>query len=832
MPASESPDPTDAAPSVSPDAIANDLLARACERVAPSWPLDRFIAVNPLWKMVDEPLEVVARRMASHAGSDWLMPRSWYREARTSGRIRDEHLAAALRRKGTSLSVEEVTKRLARRPEPVQVRARMTDVVDAVGPAAAPTTWKSFVTQSVSQFCAAYFDDGQAEWGPPTSEGLYAAWREHAAVDRAPRLLMRSHGIDALAASLPRRRESLVARALADLDVPVGQTEAYLWDLLLDQNGWASHCAYRRWIAGLEGRSDDTLEELAAIRLAWEWMLFRSGSEDVRRAWKDAVAAWPRIDAIGGHESVDRWVAQEALEVAWREPVLHALERGTSSPTATRPEVQAIFCIDVRSEVFRRALEAVSPAVRTLGFAGFFGIPLEYRPLVSGPARPHLPGPLAPRWSATPDPRSTNGDLSERGALVVRERIRSFGRGVSSSFAFVEAMGLTYVGHLLADAFALGTDARRGETGSSPRLADGGPPVLATRSGDVPTLVERVELAEGILRGASLVRNFAPLVALVGHGSTTRNNPLAAGLACGACCGQSGEVSARVAASLLNDRDVREGLARRGIPVPEDTTFVAGVHDTTTDEVTLFDRPPGPREVARRIEALEDELRAAAVVGRRERSRALGVADRDDAALLEVLRERARDWSEVRPEWGLAGNAAFVAAPRERTRHVDFAGRAFLHEYVAEDDPDGKVLEAILTAPVVVAHWINFQYYASTVDPVRYGSGNKVLHNVVGGHLGVFEGNAGDLRIGLPMQSLHDGTTFVHEPLRLTVFVDAPASAIDAVLAKHPHVRALAEGGWMTLVRLGRAAGESAILQDGRWRVTESLARTPPEGGT
>jgi uncharacterized protein YbcC (UPF0753/DUF2309 family) len=60
------------------------------------------------------------------------------------------------------------------------------------------------------------------------------------------------------------------------------------------------------------------------------------------------------------------------------------------------PEVQAVFCIDVRSERMRRALEAVWPAVQTRGFAGFFGLPAAYTPLGTALARPHLPGLLAP----------------------------------------------------------------------------------------------------------------------------------------------------------------------------------------------------------------------------------------------------------------------------------------------------------------------------------------------------------------------------------------------------------------------------------------------------
>ena len=156
----------------------------------------------------------------------------------------------------------------------------------------------------------------------------------------------------------------------------------------------------------------------------------------------------------------------------------------------------------------------------------------------------------------------------------------------------------------------------------------------------------------------------------------------------------------------------------------------------------------------------------------------------------------------MRPEWALANNAAFIAAPRERTAGLDLEGRAFLHDYRWREDPDFQVLELIMTAPMVVAHWINMQYYASTVDNRRFGSGNKVLHNVVGGALGVLEGNGGDLRTGLALQSLHDGTRWMHEPLRLSVFIEAPWQAIDEVIGRHVMVRQLVENGWLHLFAL------------------------------
>ena len=179
---------------------------------------------------------------------------------------------------------------------------------------------------------------------------------------------------------------------------------------------------------------------------------------------------------------------------------------------------------------------------------------------------------------------------------------------------------------------------------------------------------------------------------------------------------------------------------------------------------------------------------------------------------------RGRDWSQVRPEWGLAGNAAFIAAPRWRTRGLDLAGRAFLHDYDWRKDTESNVLTVIMTAPLVVASWISLQYYGSTVDNERQGSGNKVLHNVVGGLVGVIEGNNGDLRTGLSLQSLHDGETWRHEPLRLSVFIEAPTEAIDRIVQAHDMLRQLVDHDWLTLNQIDDDGAIRRRFAVGDWR--------------
>jgi uncharacterized protein YbcC (UPF0753/DUF2309 family) len=312
----------------------------------------------------------------------------------------------------------------------------------------------------------------------------------------------------------------------------------------------------------------------------------------------------------------------------------------------------------------------------------------------------------------------------------------------------------------------------------------------------------KVVLAAQVLHALGLDKKIAPLVLLVGHGSQSENNAHAAALDCGACCGQTGEVNARVLANILNDATVRDSLRSRNIYIPTETVFIATLHNTTTDEIEAFDLDLlSPKKLAM-WQKLMQALNTAGDMVRRERAVSLGISPFAEAkTLLKTMRLRANDGAQTRPEWGLAGNAAFIISPRHRTKHHKLDGRCFLHDYDAGKDSEGSLLELLMTAPMLVTHWINWQYHASVCDPLHMGCGNKVLHNVVGGHIGVFEGNGGDLRIGLSKQSLHNGEQLVHEPLRLTVVIDASAVFIERIINKHDMVKQLVEHGWLHLWR-------------------------------
>jgi uncharacterized protein YbcC (UPF0753/DUF2309 family) len=677
--------------------------------------------------------------------------------------------------------------------------------------------------EEISSFCAAYFDEGQANWPLPVRKlGPYAAWRALAIHDLNPEA-MGIRGFRTCVHGLPANPIAAIGVILEGLRIPRRAHEDYLFRALFDIGGWAAYARYVGWNAELDGRSDDTLVELLAIRLAWGWVLFNARrDEDFRTAWAKAMADAAhapedhRIDNM--RDLAIDLVLQEAYDIAYRTRLVTRLtDHGRvagSERAPVRPAVQAAFCIDVRSEIFRRALETAYPEVETIGFAGFFGFPIEYVPIGHTRGGAQCPVLLKPSFVVCEAVNSAETEEAEvLGLRLLRRRAakawKSFKASAVSSFAYVETAGLSYAPKIATDSLGAtrpvpapsvdGLDddvARRVGPRLDARMVAGRPTGFSSE--------QKLAMAEAVLKAMSMTGPFARLVLLAGHGSTTVNNPHASGLDCGACGGHTGEANARVAAAILNDAEVRSGLAGKGITIPDDCWFLGALHDTTTDEVRIFDEERVPVELTADLTCLKERLAKAASLARLERSALLGLgACRDKDA--DVI-ARSRDWSQVRPEWGLAGNAAFIAAPRSLTRGLDLGGRAFLHSYDHTRDDGYRVLELIMTAPMVVASWINLQYYGSTVNNAVFGSGNKVLHNVVG-QLGVLEGNSGDLRVGLPWQSVHDGARFVHEPVRLNVFIAAPEAAINAVLAKHASVRDLVTNGWVFL---------HAIDDDGR----------------
>ena len=800
--------------------------------IAPNWPLDRQIAVNPYWGFIDRTFDQAAATLRRLVGSRFTLAPSEYLSAWRGGEITQAALGRALAESSASVTLDCAVASLQIRRPFCTGLPLLSDFLDERATPGATPRWCDTITQQVSQYCASYFDEHQADWHRGQTGGLFRGWRDSLERDHALESLMHAPQIRVRVQDLPAIADDAIMWSLGRLGVPPEEVREFLQVCLLRINGWASWCAYLGWEAGLRGDIDPNLRELLAIRVAWESLLCdaQSNADSPGSRWRER---WMQARSIKPSplDELDM-IWQRAHEISYQDRLIGLLTGDDASRSAPgdhcRCAAQLVFCIDVRSERFRRALEQSDPQLETRGFAGFFGLPIRYTPIGTTVSRPQLPGLLAPTMDATES--SGNAQVDEEIAYRRARRLEAKGswqpflRQPSGAFSLVETLGIGFVSAILRRHFGAATSPVD-SIGMTTRAARGLRPQLCLAEGD--SVGRKTDLVASILRAMSLTSGFARLLVFVGHGSQSANNPQSAALDCGACGGQTGEVNSRVLAGLLNDQSVRAELRKRGIDIPEDTIAVAAMHNTTTDEVTLFDVAQLPQSHALDLDRLQRSFAEAGHKTRVERAPSLGLTplvQRTDA-LLKQIRRRARDWAETRPEWGLADNAAFIVAPRSRTRGLDLAGRSFLHDYTWAEDRDGAVLELIMTAPMLVTHWINLQYHASTVDPVRFGSGNKALHNVACGRIGVFEGNTGDLRIGLSHQSVHDGERWMHTPLRLSVFIDAPREMIDSVIGRHSIIRQLVEHQWLYLFRFADAGIERR--HEGKWLARESEGDTP-----
>ncbi|MBC7375284.1 MAG: DUF2309 domain-containing protein [Frankiales bacterium] len=810
-------------------------VAQAARILTPTWPITTFIAVNPLGGLENRPFADATRLAGELFGARGALPETAFRAAYREGRVTDRDLTAALRRLdllgGTSLRFG------AGSMTPDQLwLADLLHGTPAPGPRRRTATRSTreapkladTVDAQTTKWCAAFLDTGQAAWAMPGRRlGFYCAWRELAHRDRTLTRPVRSR-----LGSLPAHGEDACLAALDALAISQPDRVDYLQAHLTQLPGWAAHV---RWRAEQtpqhepgqpDGRID--LVDYLAVRLSYEAALLTDHpcategavvpSQQVETADRRARRVAEVLD-VQASESQLAVAAQvlgrlpvEQRELLWldayeghyRDDLLAQLTRRASvgAPSRGRPAAQLICCIDARSEGLRRHVETVGH-YETLGFAGFFAVAIRYRELAGGMPSALCPALIQPRNDITelpaPDaPARAARQLAGRRALAGAETAFHTAKdGPASPFALAEAAGWA------AGPLAAAKTLVPGATGAlrshlHRRAAPPAPTTLTVTDGF--TADERVLFATAALTMMGLHAGFGRLVVLCGHGSTTENNPYAAALDCGACGGNRGAPNARTAAVILNGQDVRTRLAEAGIVIPSDTWFVAAEHDTARDRVDLLDRHLVPPTHLTELDQLAADLAIAGARLSAERCASLPGAPtrRTPRTARRHVRSRSSDWAQVYPEWGLAGNAAFIIGPRAMTAGLDLHRRTFLHSYDAALDGDGAALETILTAPLVVAQWINCQYYFSTVDPTTFGSGTKTIHNVVGG-IGVLSGHNGDLRPGLPWQSVAVGSRLVHEPMRLLAVVQAPLDRIGDIVDRNTVLTQLIGNDWISL---------------------------------
>ncbi len=659
------------------------------------------------------------------------------------------------------------------------------------------------INRQTIKWCQVFFDQGQATIKMPNRHlGFYKSWLRLAQFD--DKLHKNSADKIGQLASIPRNADEAIFYCLKALNIKKDEQEKFLTLMLTSLSGWASYVKYLGEWKCDDAKNDNNQIDYLAVRLAITLLMWPEAKSLL--LWHQNIEPQqkPRIQML----AIDR------NEKIYQKDLIKKLLISTKSKSEKNtktPDAQFVFCIDVRSEPMRRTLESKGN-YETFGFAGFFGIPVKIENEITQESYSSCPVLLKPQHKIAEKSSCSKLHLQKeierfKKFGVAKKFYQSLKYGFTTPFVLAEAIGIWSGGWMTFHSLAPKT-ANKIKQKLSDHLKQTS---KTTPSLEDLSLEDQLAYAKGALTTMGLTSNFAKIVVLCGHGSTTENNAYATALDCGACGGRHGGSNAKILAAILNDKEVRKGLDH-SIAIPAHTKFIAAQHDTTTDDIEIY------LEEDLDLEKLKLDLKAAQKSNSKWRSAKMGknLSEKNSVSHVE---KRSVNWAETRPEWGLARNASFIVAKRDLTKNIDLDGRSFLHSYDWQQDIDGSALNLILTAPMVVAQWINSQYLFSTINNVAFGSGSKITQNIVG-KIGVMQGNGSDLMHGLPLQSVFskDHEAY-HQPLRLTTFVHAPTKLIDKAIYKNEILQKLFSNSWVHIFCLEPISSNIYSLQrDLTWK--------------
>lgn len=574
------------------------------------------------------------------------------------------------------------------------------------------------------------------------------------------------------------------------------------------------------------------------------YQLARGLELDAAAVWRQPPGGPATLLACAGRLGADTrgliWLT--AYERHYHEQVFGLLAANHGRhPGRPGARFQVVFCMDDREEGTRRHLEELDPRIETFGAAGFFGVAMRWRGLDDKDWTSLCPVVVRPIHAVEEQPREFGLTLRryrERQSWRQgwREHLHRYTRRaplLGAAVAGLTAPGTLAVlaGRVLAPG-AHGLRVERWGARFAPApatsLALTAASEAAGRSPQAPqagfTDAEQADRVEAFLRTVGLSDGFGHLVLMLGHGSTSQNNPHRSAYDCGACSGRHGGPNARAFAAMANRPEVRALLAARGVVIPAETWFVAAQHDTCDDGVEWYDLEDVPERFQPYRAELKHALDEACARHAAERCRRFAKASPDwqPEQALRHVQVRRRDFSQARPELGHATNSVALVGRRSMSRGTFLDRRAFLVSYDPTRDADGQVLESILLAVGPVGAGINLEYYFSTVNNAHFGCGTKVAHNLVG-QFGVMEGTGSDLRTGLPWQMVE-----IHEAMRLLVVVEQSREVVEAIYARQPPVQELVGNGWLLLAV--KAPDSAAIhrFEPGRGWVAWRGEAVPP----
>lgn len=625
-------------------------------------------------------------------------------------------------------------------------------------------TYLKKVNEPLIKWLKAFMDEDLAFFKMPNkSGGFFKSWLDLISLDKT---IIQNKSDNEKLKFIPQEPLEAIEYGLNYLNVPIEMYESYLSFILNALPGFCGHIKwYNEWYNQNHKKPSITLLDVLAVRIIITKFLVEKHSLSFFVAIKRAQE---KLNTTSNKliENLEKNYQQSLINQFLMAPKSNLLNKST-------PKGQLVFCIDVRSEPLRRQLEKKGHW-ETFGFAGFFGLPIHIldENLSSFDSCPAL---LKAKHLINTKklPSTTKEKITITSQKLFKDLKFNFG----TSFVLAESLGI-FCGIWMATKTFFPKTAKKIKDFFTANPMD----LLIHKIDDLNdiSLDSQVEIAFNNLTAMGLIKDFAPLVVICGHKSHTTNNSFASTLDCGACGANRGGINAKLFAKILNNKKIHPALKTKGIYIPHDTIFIAAEHNTTTNEIIFIYDPDIDLSSCQSLKKLKQDIKD------------LKKGD-------EYLKNKIKtlDWSETRPEMGLSRNAAMIIGPRSLTSEIDLDGRAFLHSYDPLLDKDGHILQQILSGPLIVAEWINMQYFFSTYNNKLFGSGNKLSHNIVGG-FGVMQGNLSDLMHGLSLQSVFlNDTQSHHDPLRLSVFIYASPNITKEIFSNNDKLNELLTNEWV-----------------------------------
>lgn len=740
----------------------------ASKVIGKTWPLYTFVASNPLSGYENAPFEEAVSLAKNNFNANAFPSVKLFQQAFERGDIDKNILVDFLTKQGFLEKPEYYFNLIASKTE--KETLNKNHAVDVI----------------MAKWLASFMDEGLAEWDMPfKSEGFYAAWR-----------LLVIYDSDTGKTSLKEiPKKSIDTLKLVLEGYSENEYQSIFTHHLASLPGWVGYINHRTH-SNTDWQQEFPIDlvDYLAVRL---WTTQKLNLSILPKNTENIIdSSIPQL----------QYILLKAWEKSWQNQLVKTLKKESISTSISTekseiPDAQMVFCIDTRSELIRRNIESKGN-YETFGYAGFFGIAMEYKSLNDGITRKSCPPILNSAYKVSEIPQENKKNQFE--AFKNKNEVSKFRNYflkriknmIPSAFGFVEGAGFFYGISLIARTLIPKKLYQLEDKKASKTENICHPDIHKTNTENHDSYGIPLEEKVAIVKSAFDLmgwKQFAPLVVFTGHGSHSANNPFSSSLDCGACAASPGRHNARMLAKLANLAEVKKELAEKHqIMIPENTVFIGAEHNTTTDEIVLFDAeiPNSHKEL---VQNLKTNLKKAQKTATQER---LG----NKRNSINSAEEKANNWGETRPEWGLAKNAGFIVGPRSLTKNSNLESRCFLHSYEWELDTEGKALEGIIQGPMTVTQWINNHYYFSTVDNSIYGGGSKITHNITG-QFGVVQGNGGDLKMGLPLQSLFaSDENMYHQPLRLTVMIQAPINRVSDIISRNPGTKTLLDNEWIYLL--------------------------------